>query len=318
MRVSVLAAVTTIVHADFPMFCQSSCAVTLPTTGERRVYLHIPDDGRKQFSGAVTVNRGAGEGTGAPIKAFVPQEYDELLLNASGSVAFGTLTIGSTPLYNPYFQTVEYPLLTTSGGQVLGSLDTEGSVTLSVSASGHYPNGVNILFKMGQPYQVTALELVAMPIGQWLTHAYWWTQRMYFYLFFAGNFVLAVLYCFRTRCRLWQWLLVFAIAAFSSVAGENTYHAIVAGTRGGSTSELSYTIACVCILANAIPATVAALFMRHGKWQNMWWSVFAILVGAGFVFLAGSGWYVGCALLMLAGCVRLTRQLPVCSWVRVY
>ena len=150
---------------------------------------------------------------------------------------------------------------------------------------------------------------------QWKTHAYWWTQQMYFYIFIAVNAALAVLYGVSTRCRPWQWTLVFSIAAFATVANENLYHAILASRRGGTGLDRFFTIGCVALLANVVPGLIAMLFMRHGKCRAVEWSAIAILFGAGFLFLVGAGWFVGSGLLILAGVVRLAQRAACCGAV---
>ena len=69
--------------------------------------------------------------------------------------------------------------------------------------------------------------------------------------------MIAVLYGVFTRCRIWQWVLVFSIGTFTTVAADDLYHACLAGTRGGTAGEIAYSISCVCLLANMIPAVVA-------------------------------------------------------------
>ena len=234
--------------------------------------------------------------------------------------------VSNAPDLNVYFQTAEYPLLTSGGGRDIGQLgpaiseDSNGSsskivVTVEALSTSTFPNGLNILFKINNPGQVSVLELIGMPIPQWKTHAYWWTQQMYFYIFVAVNAALAVLYGVFTRCRMWQWVLVFSIAAFATVANENFYHAILASRRGGSEQDQAFMIACVALLANIIPGVIAMLFMRYGKCRAVAWSVVAILFGAGFLFLAGSGWFVGCGLLIMAGVIRLAQRAYCCNLV---
>tara|TARA_B110000046_G_C13004864_1_gene403905 strand:+ start:1560 stop:2363 length:804 start_codon:yes stop_codon:yes gene_type:complete len=257
--------------------------------------------------------------SGVPVKAFMPRPYGSHQFTvSSSSTPLSHVNVASEPHFNPYFQTVEYPLVDANGHATIGDIEIGTVTTLTVAANDTsiFPNGLNILFKFGQPFRVTALELLAMPISQWKTHAYSWTQQMYFYVFTGVNGFLAVFYGVVTRCRLWQWSLVFSIAAFATVANENLYHAIVAARRGGSTEQQAYTITCVCLLANIVPGLVAMLFMRYGKCRGAAWCILAMLVGAGFLFLAGSGWFVGCGLLIAGGTIRLLQQYCNCVLVQ--
>lgn len=305
--------VTTIV-ADYPEFCHRSCTVSVGASGagETRVYMHIPHSSAamKETLTVVTAS------TDISLRAFMPLPYnatDVHITSSSSPLDIGE--VSTVPDLNVYFQTAEYPLLTSGGSRQIGQLNTGTVVTVEAVDASVFPTGLNILFKINHPGQVSVLELVGMPIPQWKTHAYWWTQQMYFYIFVAVNAALAVLYGVFTRCRIWQWVLVFSIAAFATVANENLYHAILASRRGGSAQDQAFMIACVALLANIIPGVIAMLFMRYGKCRAVAWSVVAILFGAGFLFLAGSGWFVGCGLLILAALIRLAQRAYCCNLV---
>lgn len=301
----------TLALADYPQFCTQSCTVSFYGK-QRRVYLHIPYSGAG-MSGEILMPPVSGGPVS--IKAFVPLPYTyttQFTLTSTSSIS--ATQVKTKPHFNSHFQTVEYPLADAAGNEVIATATMSVStITISATDSAYFRNGLNILFKMEGPHELSAMELVAMPIAQWNLHGQWWTQQMYFYVFVAVNVALAALYGVFTRCKLWQWSLVFSIAAFSTVAGENLYHAIVAMRRGGSTGEHAYAIACVCLLANIVPALIAMLFMNYGKCRAVAWSVLAILFGTGFLFLAGAGWFVGCGLLIIGGLIRLTQRTLFCK-----
>lgn len=309
-----LAVLTTTSVADYPDFCDRSCTVSVGAAGagEKRVYLHVPYH-HAVMSETVTVLVGSGN---VSVRAFVPLPYNysgDFEVASSGS--FDVQSVSPAPHLNVYYQTAEYPLLTSGNHESIGSVGTGAVIRVTALKPNAFPKGLNILFKVNHPGEVSALELLGMPILQWNAHAYWWTQQMYFYIFTAVNSAMAVLYGVFTRCRVWQWMLVFSIAAFATVADENLYHGILASRRGGGEQEQIYMLSCVCLLANIVPAAVAMLFMRYGKCRAVGWSVVAVLFGAGFLFLAGAGWFVGCGLLILGGLTRLAQRNNVCNLV---
>lgn len=306
-----LVASMTIAMADYPQFCDTEPCNVILRDGSRyqqRLYVHIPYG--TTMKRTINVKNMASFPDPVPVSAYVPLKYDASTFTIS--LLGGAATVGATPNYYPYFQTVEYPIENVPG---LTKDTTVQPFTVEVNAGDvtKYPHGFNIMFKLDAPYVVTALEIVAMPIPQWKTHAYWWTQQMYYYIWIAVTAPLAVLYGVFARCRIWQWALVFSIASFTAVAAENFYHACLAGTRGGSLNVQAYCIVCIVLLANIIPALVAMLFMRYGKCHPIQWSILAILVGTGFLFLAGPGWFVGCGLLIVAAFVRILQRLAYCS-----
>jgi hypothetical protein len=313
--VSLFAIWVTMIVADYPEFCHRSCTVSVGAVGagETRVYMHIPHSNALMKETLTVSSTGSAN---VSLRAFMPLPYNATDFRITSASLDIDAYVSNTPDLNVYFQTAEYPLLTSGGGRDMGQLGP-GTVVVIVEAlsTSTFPNGLNILFKINNPGQVSVLELIGMPIPQWKTHAYWWTQQMYFYIFVAVNAALAVLYGVFTRCRMWQWVLVFSIAAFATVANENLYHAILASRRGGSEQDQALMIACVALLANIIPGVIAMLFMRYGKCRAVAWSVVAILFGAGFLFLAGSGWFVGCGLLILAGVIRLAQRAYCCNLV---
>lgn len=316
-------------EADYPEFCEHavcSLRIAADSVPQRRLYVHIPyNPSRMHAEVQVQSALGTAATRGLPIEAYVPLQYTYgpagkgfFVLNASTQAnfaAFPTLAVNKSANLYPYFPVAEYPLLNATNthrpSPTIGYIPSDDQ-TYSWSVDIHPPHafedGFNILFKIGTPPRVTALELIAMPMLQFKTHGYWWTKQQYFYIFAATNAAIAVAYATVARCRIWQWALVFACAAFVSTGETLLYHACIASIRGGDTGQQVYAIACIAILANLVPAAFSLFFMRFGKCQPVTWSVLSIGVGTGFLFLAGSGWFVGPGLLIVAGLARMLQR----------
>ena len=190
MRVSLIAALTAMVAGDHPIFCDTTCSVMLrnPYMHQQRVYLNVPYAstmvGQVSFTSATAYT-----GSNISIQASMPLNYTygQFTVTSVGAAVLGVIgtedtAVGAAADFNPYYQTAEFPLVNVrTNDSVLAAADpTPGAVTvLEVTADPTaFPYGLNILFKLDDPYQLTALELVAMPIPQWKTHAYAWTQQM--------------------------------------------------------------------------------------------------------------------------------------------
>lgn len=329
MRSLALLALVALTVADYPEFCENSlCSLTIEVDSvpQRRLYVHIPYNPahmtaevhvRSKLSTAVAV--------GLPVQAYLPLRHAygsssegtfELEAPALGGIApFPALAVNETANLYPYYPAAEFPLLNVSDptlpSSTIGYVPSDDQTYawfVTVHRPSDFKDGFNILFKVGTPPRVTALQLVAMPIFQFKTHGYWWTQQQYFYIFAAVSASIAVIYATVARCRVWQWMLVLSCAAFVSTGETLFYHACISSIRGGDTGQRVYAIACIAILANAIPATFALLFARYGASQPVTWSVLSVVVGTGFLFLAGAGWFVGPSLLVIAGLVRLLQR----------
>ena len=166
---------------------------------------------------------------------------------------------------------------------------------------------VQVIF--GNQYHVTALQIVALPIAMFQTHGMYWTNQGYFWIFLIVAAVLATVYAAFSRVRLWQAVLVYAICAFSTVCCEKIYHAIVASTRVGDAGNTAYAIVVIALCAEGIPAIFCMIMMRQGKCRPIPWAILGLIVAVGFLFLAGSGWFVGVGLLGIASFMRLIGRL---------
>lgn len=284
------------VSGGFPQFCNTPvCQVFLDTYNQKELYVHVPQNSETN----VDVQSGLID---TPVSSFTPLKYS----NADAvSICSSPLTGYKTTSYNEYLQVAEYGLQSTQCATIKTGA---GKVALNIKSGPTALDGINVLLKFGTNRKTDVMEIIGMPISQFNTHGYYWAQQQYYYVYLAVCAGLALLYIILARCRLWQMLLVFAMAAFAIVWSENLYQSIFASRRAGSQQQVTYTVLCVVTLANLVPFIFCMLFMKYGKCRPIPWSVFGLMVGAGFLFLAGSGWFVGPGCIILASIVRLTQR----------
>ena len=211
-------------------------------------------------------------------------------------------------VYYPYFQTAELYFGSDPDYKVL-AYDTHDIVFRNVHLTGH----ANVMFKVGNEYRVDVMEILTLPISMFQTHGYYWTQHGYFWIFTIVGAASASLYVLLGRLRLWQVVAVYSASAFSIVFFEKLYHAVLAAHHAGSGHEIAYAVVCIALLAEGIPFVFALLFLRQAVCRPIVWSILAIVIGTGFLFLAGSGWFVGTGLLLLAALTRLAQRVIRCA-----
>ena len=297
MSLSFIVLFSTLVAANMPKFCNSpTCDLLLDSYDQEQLYVHVPQ-GQK-----VSLKVTNGIASDVAVASSTPLLYTaKQAVKLCASALKGYTGVTS---YREYLQVAEYHLLDTQCKSA-----TKATVTTYDFESGANAfDGVNVLLKFGVMQKTDVMEIVGMPISQFNTHGFYWAQQQYYYVYVAVYAGLALLYIVLSRCRLWQMFLVFAMAAFAAVWSENLYQSVFASRRAGSQGEVAYTVLCVVTLANLIPFIFCMLFMRYGKCRPIPWSVFGLMIGTGFLFLAGAGWFVGPGCIILASLIRLTQR----------
>ena len=82
--------------------------------------------------------------------------------------------------------------------------------------------------------------------------------------------------------------------------------------EGGDSSELWIGLVGVILLANGFPITILLIIWNTLKnprraIASPWWAPLEVATGFSFLFLFGSGFYLGPGAMMLAGLVRVTE-----------
>ena len=165
---------------------------------------------------------------------------------------------------------------------------------------------------VGNPdeYTVTASELLRLPIVQFHLHGDFWNQQGFFWIFTIAAEAMAFVYILTARVQFWQLLVILGMGAFVAIAAENLYHTIEQ-TRSAkmSQSQLVFAYAGTAIGANLIPFVFCIAFLRYSRQKNpLVWSIVALLVAVGSVFLGAAGWYVGPGLLGLGAIVKVVQR----------
>ena len=316
-RMSVLfMAALGLVSGDRPMFCDPVCTTGVHGSCDCDLTLH------DRFEQRMYVPVGAGQTVRLTVRNSLlndlrveiatPIPYEHRRVNISG---MQLRTSGNTydtvrKVYYPHFQTVEHYLALDSihGGNFVSNGNTRFFLTNDYT-SGH----VNFLFKVGNEYRVDVMEILTMPMSMFQTHGYYWTQHGYFWIFTIVGAASATVYVLFGRFRLWQVVAIYAASAFSIVFFEKLYHAILAAHHAGTVEDVTFAVACNALLAEGIPFLFAILFIRQAVCRPLVWSIVAIALGAGFIFVAGAGWYVGTGLLISAALTRLTQRIVSCA-----
>lgn len=280
------ACITSCVTADMPIFgCSNPCSLN---NGNTQQTLFVTVQPKQKF----TVKLVASPNQDYDLIVRLPLQNSDL--DITGNVHFN----GWQNTYNPYWQVAEFTYFS-------GTAQNTNQVIFKNNGGSVAP--VQIIW--GSSYQLTALQIVALPIAMFQTHGPYWVQQGYFWIFLIVCAVLATVYAALAKVRLWQAVLVYAICAFSTVFCEKLYHAIVATTRVGDAPNTAYAIVVIALCAEGLPALFCMLFMRYGKCRPVPWAILGLIVAVGFLFLAGSGWFVGVGLLAVASFMRLLGRL---------
>lgn len=295
------------VEAKEPIFCKSSsCQIRLASQfDQRRAYVIVQPGASTVVSFRLPSTSTLKLQILFPLK-YTPADLDGVMDDAT-----------YTSRLNPYLQTAEFK--PTNGSYNLtsasssASLAADGSFFLSSDDNVHFsvPSGTAetpLLLVVGETATLTALEVVSLPIAMFNAHGEFFTRQGYYWIFIIVGAVISTLYVAFARVRVWQAALVFGMGAFAVVFFEKLYHAILASLLTGTAAEIAYMIVCVVFLAEAIPFVVAAIIMRQAKCRAVPWGIVGLLFAVGFLFLAGSGWFVGVGLLGIASLLRILSR----------
>lgn len=275
-----------IVRADVPIFgCADPCTLS-DKHGQRSLFLRLDEGETKE----VTLD--ATSAGGARLRVRYPLRYPDV------TVENGVATKPWENVYDPYLQIAQF--------ERYDGLIAKGSTLINVKSPKQAAR-VQLIF--GNDYYVTALQIVSLPLAMARTHGSYWTTQYYYWIFFIVAAVLATVYAAFSRVRLWQAVLVYAIAFFVTTCSEKIYHAIVASTRVGDAANTAYAIIVIALCAEGIPAVFCMVMMRQGRCRPVPWAILGLIVAVGFLFLAGSGWFVGVGLLGVASLMRLIGRL---------
>ena len=224
-----------------------------------------------------------------------------------------------TSAVNPYLQTAEFTpdygsynlQYSDAGGAVpqdatTGYYAVDHTKKVELFNSGTEPTPVLLI--SGTKATVTALEIVTLPIAMFNTHGDFYTRQGYYWIFIIVGGVLSTLYVAFARVRVWQAVLAYSMGAFAVVFCEKLYHAILATTLAGTAAEIAYMFVCIVFLAEAIPFFAASIIMRQARCRAVPWGIVGLLFAVGFLFLAGSGWFVGVGLLGVASLLRILSR----------
>lgn len=299
-------------RAKEPIFCaRSTCQIPLTThVDQRSAYVNV--DGGSDTLISFSTPSSLSTPFYVPVAIRFPLPYTGGDLDGVAAGASYKTRL------NVYLQTAEYEPgqgsfnLSTTGSSPLPLSDgsfmvlSNESIRLSTPTS---DRNTPVLFVAGRESELTALEIVTLPIAMFNVHGHFFARQGYYWIFTIVGSVLATLYIAFGRLRVWQVALAYSMAAFAVVLCEKLYHAIVASLSAGTASEVTFMIACVSVLSEGIPLTVALLIMRFATCRPVAWAVVGLLTATGFLFLAGSGWFVGTALLAVASLLRLLTRV---------
>lgn len=275
-----------IVRADVPIFgCADPCTLS-DKNGQRSLFLRLEAGETKEVTlDATSIG-------GARLRVRYPLRYSDVKVQGVAKKAWENV-------YDPYLQIAQFE-------RYDGSI-AKNAPPIQIISSSKQVTKVQLIF--GNDYHVTALQIVSLPLAMARTHGSYWTTQYYYWIFFIVAAVLATVYAAFSRVRLWQAVLVYAIAFFATTCSEKIYHAIVASTRVGDAANTAYAIVVIALCAEGIPAIFCMVMMRQGKCRPVPWAILGLIVAVGFLFLAGSGWFVGVGLLGVASLMRLIGRL---------
>lgn len=298
--------------ADPPLFCGSRCALDLVGFGQRTVFLTVG-------AGGATAELTLAHSTLADVdvrNVSFPHAYTGSDLVSLASPAY-------TPTFDPHLQILLY----TAEGLSVEMRNATGAL-LSVELPGPVPSGSTLRWTTAaarlesahvrivvgkRKSALTALQLVRLPMTAFRAHGSAWSSQTTYWVFFAVSGALLVAYMTLAKPQLWQALAVGGLASFTAVACEKLYHTLSAWLSAQlvvpDVNELVYGVLVVVVLAEGAPAAVCLLFaLRKGSSRPVPTSTVCLAAAVGALFLLGSGWFVGPALLGLAAVVRLAQR----------
>lgn len=285
------------VCGEVPQFCNSDCNVYLAGLKRQRVYVRCD----------------------VPTKLTLYNEEEVAQLPVSVSVPVGleghthTMHTGNIQLedsdgtiaYDPYYHIAKSEV---QKGYIMDMRNNREFVLNFGSNLGH--NATVFLVTLGTRYDPEVLELLGMPMTQFLLHGSYWSKTSHWYVFAITTGVLAVLYGLFSRVRIWQYALLLSIAAFVAVFAAQLHQILLIVINSNDYSDEFYQgLFANALAANLVPVLFAMVFMHTGKHRPKPWSALAAVVGIASLFMVGAGWYVGPACLFFAGVIRATDRL---------
>lgn len=272
------------VRCEYPVFCKGSC--TFSVDSKRHVFVQVEPSSEAVLSSKY--NGGS--------EVFVPFWADDSI------EVQGLQPVNATSYYNPYWQISGYQIGVVSD-----------SSTVRINNTGAQPQV--LLLKVGTKYKTTLLEVIGLPIVMFHLHGDYWTDQPYFWIFVILSQTLALGYALvSTRTFVYELLLLLAIGCFVSVGAEKLYHSLIslqyAQEAGLSVSDgtVAYAIAGISVGAELVPLSFSVLFMWYARYRPQIWCIAGLLLSAGFVFLAGAGWFGGPALIATACVLKMVQS----------
>lgn len=324
LREYILALGLSRVLADMPVFCDSTCTVHITSKHVLRyIYMRVPRDKPAKVN---IQCHGCNAGDKIEWSVRYPLKYPHLnFTDSSGNVYSHTEEYESN--FNVYLQTAEFKprlFITNASSSSSSSADAddefatlechgdECSVYIDIHDSDATDELLDksILFFVGKTHRLTVREVLALPISMFNAHGHYYTQQGYFWIFLIVAAVVATIYAAFARLRPWQACLVYAMAAFTTVGCEKLYHSILTQIRvDAGAATATYAILVISLLAEGVPLVSCMVFMQRGKYRPIPWGIVGMVIAVGFLFLAGSGWYVGVGLLAIASASRILSRL---------
>ena len=217
-----------------------------------------------------------------------PLKYSSFDLTIDGAlVPYTDIFDGS---FNPYTQTSH---------QKWYEATSVAPVTLVMTATSSTKIRWSVTVGTDEDWPI--VQIILLPLTLLHLHGYYWTNQYYIWIFGAVTYSLTTIYVVLRRVRPWQFFIVYAMATFVACACDKIYHIIITQTRTPNTLNCVYAILVITLCAEGLPFLYCVFFMYNGKCQPIRWSLLAMMIAAGFLFVFGSGCFFGIGFLFLGG-----------------
>ena len=198
--------------------------------------------------------------------------------------------------YDPFVQAAQFE-----------AFDSDGAGAATVNCSASAP--VRLLVIGGEPSR-GPLELVALPFLAFQVHGKYWSRQMVGWVFACVAYGLLLVYLgIKRHLQGWQVLALIAAATYVATLCDKTYHAIAAAYL--VSDALQTALAVTCVATDALCALFATCMSARGRCWSLHWSVAALVVAAGSVWI-GAGYWLGPGALGLAAVVIALVHAPKC------
>lgn len=189
---------------------------------------------------------------------------------------------------DPYFQILKY--------QIKKSTMSQLNITV-VAKMGV----VNWMVTTGRQDSVTLRELFLYPMNLVLLHGYYWSNRLYDWIFFLLNACIIILYI--SSCRSKQSVIsslaLYSFGAFTASFCAKLYHIIFVSVQEFDSLTLVFSICIVGLCFDIFPSIFALIHFRFHKKHPLFLGVFNALISLVFMFVGG-GYYLGSVFLLLS------------------